>query len=167
MNKSFSLNTLDRKLKVLILCFTVTLSIGFYTGLNFVHFTTQGTPTGIEENYLGNEENMEAEVMKFKKSEHEMLNILHTHFLSLSVIFFLLALLVYGCNCPEQLKWTLMTEPLISVFLTFGGIYMLWSGISWMVYIIIISGSLMTLSYTLSILLIWRSIFTSQKTTQS
>ena len=164
MTNDFSLHTLDRKLKVLIVCFTITLSIGFYTGINFVNFTTQGTATGIEENYLGNEADMEAEVMKFKKSEHEMLNILHTHFLSLSLIFFILALLVYGCSCPDKLKWALMTEPLISVFLTFGGIYMLWSGIDWMVYVIILSGSLMTLSYTLSILLIWKSLIKIKKT---
>ena len=35
-----------------------------------------------------------AEVMKFKKSEYEILNILHTHILSISVIFFLLGILV-------------------------------------------------------------------------
>ena len=158
MNNNFNLDALDKKLKVLIVFFTITLSIGFYTGINFVHLTTQGTPKGIGENYLGNEEDMEAELMKFKKSEHEMLNILHTHFLSLSLIFFVLALLVYGSNCPEKLKWGLMTEPLLSVLMTFGGIYFLWTGVEWMVYVIIISGSLMTLSYTLSILLIWKSL---------
>ena len=159
MKTNFTLYALDKKLKVLILFFSITLSIGFYTGINFVRFTTQATPKGIEENYLGNEEDMEAEVMKFKKSEHEMLNILHTHFLSLSLIFFVLALLVYGCNCPEKLKWALMTEPLLSVLMTFGGIYFLWTGIEWMVYVIMISGSLMTISYTLSIFLIWKSLW--------
>lgn len=163
MTNNFSLHTLDKKLKALIVCFTITLSVGFYVGISFVHFTSQGSPTGIEENYLGNEDNMEAEVMKFKKSEHEILSILHTHFLSLSVIFFLVALLVYGCTCPEKLKWALMIEPLISVFLTFGGIYVLWSGVGWMVYIIIISGSIMTLSYTVSLVLIWKSLLKKGK----
>ena len=39
------------------------------------------------ENYNGNEEVEEATVLKFKKGEREMLNILHIHILSIGFIF--------------------------------------------------------------------------------
>jgi hypothetical protein len=40
-----------------------------------------------------------------------------------------------------------MIEPFLSIILTFGGIYLLWSGIAWFKYVIIFSGILMTFSF--------------------
>ncbi|MFD2432292.1 hypothetical protein ACFSO9_01315 [Mesonia maritima] len=51
-----------------------------------------------------------------------------------------------------------MIEPLFSVLLTFGGIYFMWQGFHWMRYIVIFSGILMTLSFTLSVLLIFSQL---------
>lgn len=48
-----------------------------------------------------------------------------------------------------------MIEPLLSVLFTFGGIYLLWLGITWMKYVVLFSGALMTLSYGLVVLLIF------------
>lgn len=128
-------------------------------GLSFVNHTTDTEAKGIIENYNGNESNLEAEEMKFKKSEHEMLNILHTHFLSLSLIFFILGLLTYGVNLNAGFRKFLMLEPLVSVLLTFGGIYCLWQGWEWMVYVVMLSGGLMTLSYALAVILILKALF--------
>ena len=153
------LTGLDTRLRGLIAMFLLVLSIGFFSGIRFVHFTTDSNPDGIEENYLGNEENDEAEVMKFKKSQHEMLNIIHTHLLSMSVVFFLLGFLVYGCPIPSKLKAFLLFEPMLSVLFTFGSVYLLWEGIEWMSYITMISGILMTLSYIASVFVIFFTLF--------
>ena len=80
--------TFPKEIKLFIACFVVVLAIGFFTGLLFISQTDSTDPTGMEENYLGNEENEDALVMKFKKSEREMLTIVHTHILSMSFIFF-------------------------------------------------------------------------------
>ena len=149
------LRLFSNELKVLTAFFLITLSIGFYLGIGFVNHTTDSHPQGIVENYNGNEADELAETMKFKKSEHEMYNILHTHFLSLSVIFFLLGLLLYGVPMNSFWRKFLMVEPLLSVMLTFGGIYFLWLGMEWMAYLVIFSGILMILSYTAAILLIF------------
>ena len=82
--------TLPKGIKWFVATFVIVLSIGFYTGLLFVSETSTPHQMGIVENYLGNEEDEEAEVMKFKKGEREMLTIIHTHILSMSLIFFLL-----------------------------------------------------------------------------
>lgn len=154
MIKEGDLASLTGPLKGLFLLFIITLSLGFFIGINFVHFTTSGSPNGIIENYLGNENNDDAEVMKFKKSEHEMLNIIHTHLLSMSLIFFVIGLLVYACNIPPKLKTFLLIEPMLSVLVTFGSIYFLWLGNTWITYVIIISGALMTISFGISVLYI-------------
>ncbi|MBR9758073.1 MAG: hypothetical protein GYB39_08305 [Algicola sp.] len=154
MALSGSLRTFPKELKWLIGAFIVVLSIGFYTGLLFVNETTHAKPAGIEEQYLGNEDQEEVAVMKFKKSDKEMLTLVHNHMLSLSVIFFLLGLILYTTKLPKKLKSVLMVEPIASVVCTFGGIYFLWKGVLWMKYIVMLSGALMTLSYTLAVAII-------------
>lgn len=148
------LSTLPKEIKIFIASFVVMLSIGFYTGLLFVNETSSGSATGIAENYLGNEEDEDAEVMKFKKSDREMLTIVHTHILSMSFIFFLLGGLVWMTTLSNPVKLFLTVEPFLSVILTFGGIYLLWKGVLWMKYVVIFSGILMTLAFTISALVI-------------
>lgn len=148
-----------KNLKVLTGTFLVVLSVGFFTGIRFVDETSGKTPHGIQENYLGNEDDLEAEVMKFKKPEKGMLNIIHSHILSMSLIFFVLGFLVYLTKIPPFFKKFLMMEPLLSVLFTFGGIWFLWKGILWMSYVVMLSGMLMTLSYTISVLVVIIELF--------
>ncbi len=153
------LSTFPPEIKIFIAAFIVVLSIGFYTGLLFVNETSTSNPNKIVENYLGNEEDEDAEIMKFKKSEREMLTTVHTHILSMSFIFFLLGSLVWLTKLPKKIKLFLTIEPFVSVLLTFGGIYLLWSGILWMKYVIVFSGALMTLTYSLSVIIVLLQLF--------
>ncbi len=154
MNYNGLLSTFPKEIKIFIGAFVVILSIGFFMGLLFINETSGNSPAGIEENYLGNEENEEAEVMKFKKGNREMLTIVHTHILSMSFIFFLLGGLVWLTKLPKKLKLFLTVEPFISVILTFGGIYVMWSGVLWMKYVVIFSGILMTATFTVSAIIV-------------
>lgn len=138
------IHTFPKHIKLFIAAFIIVLSIGYVTGLLFVSETDSTTPDGIEENYLGNEEDEEAKVMKFEKSDREMLTTLHSHILSMSFIFFLLGSILAITSIPKKLKSFLMVEPFISILLTFGGIYFLWKGVLWMKYIVIFSGIVMT-----------------------
>ena len=90
------LGTFPKEIRLFIAIFTIVLSIGFFTGLLFVRQTEATTPDGVEQNYLGNEnEELDVQIMKFEKGEREMLTIIHTHILSMSFIFFLLGGLVW------------------------------------------------------------------------
>jgi len=144
-----------KEIKVFIGAFVIILSIGFYTGLLFVSQTSTTSTDGLVENYNGNEKDEDAEIMKFKKSEREMLTIVHTHVLSMSFIFFLLGGLVWLTKLSKKLKLFLTVEPFLSVLLTFGGIYFLWKGVLWMKYIVIFSGFLMTATFTFSAILVF------------
>ncbi len=148
------LSTFPKEVKVFVASFVVVLSIGFCTGLLFVSETSTTSSAGIEENYLGNEEDENAEILKFHKSEREMLTIIHTHILSMSFIFFLLGILVWITKLSKTVKLFLTVEPFFSVILTFGGIYLLWNGILWMKYVVLFSGVLMTLTFGVSVFVV-------------
>jgi len=156
--------TFPKEIKMLLLAFVVVLSVGFYTGLLFVNETSSVNPNGIEEQYLGNEEKEDAVEMKFKKTDKHMLNIVHSHILSMALIFFLLGLILSTTQLQYKYKVFLMVEPFISVILTFGGIYLLWKGMIWMKYIVMISGTLMTLSFTISTFIILKQLLLPKKT---
>lgn len=144
------LHQFPREIKSVIFIFMIVLSVGFYGGLGFVNNTTSMEVSGIESHYLGNEDVEDAEIMQFKKSEREILTIVHNHILSMSVIFFLLSIILATTSMNKKLKYFLMVEPFVSIMLTFGGIYLLWSGVLWFKYIIIFSGILMTLSFVVA-----------------
>ncbi len=150
--------------KRFLIAFVLVLSVGFYTGVSFVSFTTDNSPKGVEENYLGNEEDEEAEVMKFKKSDREMLTTIHTHILSLAFIFFLQGCILLLTTIPHRVKTFLLIEPFVSVLLTFGGLFLMWKGILWMKYIVILSGTLMTTCFTISTAIILYQLFSKKKT---
>lgn len=154
MNFNGIIYQFPKEIKLLIVVFICVLSIGFYSSISFVKTTTSGNPKGIEQRYLGNEDDENATKMMFKKSEGEIMTTVHSHILSLSVIFFLVALILSTTNINQKLKLFLMIEPFFSLVCTFGGIYFLWKEFYWMKYIIMISGFLMTLTYTISVFII-------------
>jgi len=154
MNLNGLIYRLPKELKLLLAAFIIVLSIGFFTGLLFVKDTSSANPAGIEEQYLGNEFDEDASIMKFRKSEKEMLTLVHNHVLSMALIFFLLGLILSITKLNKRLKLFLMIEPFVSVLLTFGGIYLLWKGLPWMKFIVMFSGTLMTLSFAVSVCII-------------
>lgn len=162
MQVSGSIHQFPREIKLLVVAFICTLSIGFYGGITFVNDTTNSNPKGIEERYLGNEADEEAATMKFKKTKAEILTLVHNHILSLSVIFFLLSLILATTSINKRLKLVLMIEPFISIVLTFGGIYFMWLSYSWMKYVIMVSGLFMTATFIASTFLIIKSIFSKK-----
>jgi hypothetical protein len=146
--------SLPKEIKSFLAVFVVVLSVGYTTGLLFVVQTETTTPAGIEENYLGNEDDPDAAVMKFEKGEREMLTIIHTHVLSMSFIFFLLGGILLFAQLPQKLKFFLILEPFISILLTFGGIYFVWKGIEWVKYLVLVSGVLMTFCFAASAIIV-------------
>ena len=150
---------LPKQAKLLIGAFIITLSFGYFTGLRFVSENTNNTTEGIEEQYLGNENNEDAVEMKFKKSEKEIITMVHNHVVSMSIIFLLLGSIILITSIHPLLKKFLIIEPFISIILTFGGIWLMWSGILWFKYVIIFSGILLTITFTTSVVMILIQLF--------
>jgi hypothetical protein len=144
----------------MIFFFVLSMTVGYFTGFNFIYNTTKLEPKGIEENYNGNEEDEEAETMMFKKPEKEILTTIHTHILSFTLIFIAMGTTLLAVQMPQKIKSILLLEPFISIIVTFGGIWFLWKGIIWMKYFVMISGMLITLSFVLMVFFIFKATLT-------
>lgn len=153
------IHTLPKPAKLLVGFFIVTLSFGYFTGLRFVNENTNNTTQGIEEHYLGNEDDEDADIMRFKKSEKEIITTVHNHVVSMSLIFLALGGILLLTSINPMLKKFLIVEPFVSIILTFGGIWVMWSGVLWFKYIVIFSGILLTITFTTSVVLILSQLF--------
>lgn len=143
----FKLRAIDGNFRYLLLLFVLCLSIGYLSGVYYISITSGFNGDSIEENYLGNEDNEEAEIMKFKMHEKEVLSVIHSHTVIFSFIFLALGFLLLQSSVNKKLRSILIIEPFISIVFTFGGIWLMWKGHYWMKYIIIISGSVMHLAF--------------------
>lgn len=142
--------------RMLVVALLITMTVGYTVGLYYVYITSDFASQGIEENYLGNEEDEAAEEMKFKMPEAKLLTVIHSHILSYCFIFSITGFILLISSVSERLKRLLIVEPFIMSLLTFGGLYFLWAGQLWMAPIVLIAGSLLTLGYYLTIgLLLW------------
>jgi hypothetical protein len=155
----FNLSKTSGPFRSYLIAFVISLSIGYGTGLYYVSITTGISQKNVAENYLGNEEDEEAEKMKFKMKEKEILSIIHGHIISFSLIFLAIGFLLFQSSYSTKLISFLSIEPFISIIITFGGIWLMWKGIIWMKYLVIISGTLMHLIFISSIILILLELF--------
>jgi len=165
LDTTFKLRHLPKFAKLSITGFILALGFGYITGLMYVEDTTKLSLDGIEENYNGNslanepidddtiddwDESLEmTEPLRFKKSKQELITIIHTHVISFALIFLSLSILIYFTSTPLIIKKILLIEPFVSIVLTFGGIWLLWLGLDWLKFIIMISGSFLTFSFIL------------------
>lgn len=155
---NFQLHTLPKLLKSCLIAFLIALSFGYFSGIDLLKHTTDFKSKGIENNVLGNELDESAETLHFKMSERELHGIIHSHVVSLSVLFLILGVLIYFTSLPTSLRAFLMLEPMLSLLATFGGLWLLWSGVVWLKYLIMISGVLMHLSFVVLILCLLREL---------
>ncbi len=158
MKLNGKIHQLPKTAKIFIFCFVLTLSFGFYTGLLFVNENTSTTSKGIETHYLGNENDENATEMQFKQSKKEIITTIHNHVTSFSLIFFALGSILLLTSINSKVKKVLIIEPFISIILTFGGIWLLWSGVLWFKYIIMFSGIMLTLNFTVSVAVVFSQL---------
>jgi predicted RND superfamily exporter protein len=140
-----------------------TLAFGYTAGMFYLVDTTSMAPQGIEENYLGNEDQEDAEKMKFKMTKKQVLNIIHSHVISYSLIFFLLGTVLLLSSVKKPWKTILLIEPLLSLVLTFGGLYLLWTGITWMKYVVMLAGICLSIGFYLTLFLLTLDLVKRQR----
>ncbi|HET8835306.1 MAG TPA: hypothetical protein VFN08_11280 [Gemmatimonadales bacterium] len=113
--------------RALALWATIIQVVGYTTGLIFIHHTTGMTPPGVAEQYRGNDTTaVNDAVMKFAKSYPEMLNITHTHLLSMAVIFIVSGLAFALCQRPS-FRWRriLLIEPFVALLVSFASMWLM------------------------------------------
>lgn len=152
------LHLLPKSLRLSLSVFILALSFGYFSGLDMLKHTTDFKAEGIQENVLGNEFDEEADELHFKMSERELHGIIHSHVITLSILFVVLSLLIFFTTLPPFFKSFLMIEPTVSLVVTFGGLWMMWHGFTWVKYLIMASGILMHLSIVCIVLVLLKNL---------
>ncbi|HCQ30620.1 MAG TPA: hypothetical protein DIU39_10055 [Flavobacteriales bacterium] len=158
-----SLSQMPKQIKNVLTAFIFTATIGFSIGLFFINHTTHFKVKGIEQNYLGNEEDETADEMLFRKSEREILTTIHNHITSMSLLFLAVGLIFALTPIAKRYKW-LAIEPFVSLFLTFGSIYFLWKfEWKWISYVTMISGIAMSTSFYIMVYFSLQSLLSKKR----
>ena len=152
------LSNLPKSLKNTLVVLLIALAFGYLSGLDLLEQTTDFKSKGIEENVLGNEIDEFADELHFKMSKRQLHAIIHSHVITLGLLFVLLSIMLFFTSYSQGMKSFLMIEPMISLIITFGGLWLLWNGVLWMKYIIMFSGILMHLSFVLIIFLLLKEL---------
>ena len=154
---NIKLYELPKKIRLSFAFFLLALSFGYFSGLDMLKQTTKYTPSGIEQNVLGNEFDESVEKLHFKMSERELHAIIHTHVISISLILVVLTSLLYFSSFT-LFKSFLMIEPYIFN-------YNFWRTLAFMArcfvdeYVIMISGFLMHLSIIIIVFILLKNYY--------
>ncbi|GEM_PF-172064 len=170
------LRNLPKEARLFAVLIMTVLGIGYAHALAYVYQTTRIVPKGIEERYRGTEtiqsdtsqavlSSEEAEdssntaavtpevktitgEIQYQKSLAEMLNIIHTHILTMTFIFALSGFLTLMTDSiSTRLRKFVIIEPFIGIIVTFAGLWLMryvHPAFSWLVSL---SGTVMALAF--------------------
>lgn len=127
-----TLATLPPHLRLIAFWIVVTLTVGYSTGLLFVFHTTHFTPHGAVQRYRGNQTptgeaaSADDQEMTFEKSYPEMLNITHTHILSMASFFAMAAVVfAFTTTTSPRVKTFLIAEPFVAILVSFSCLWLM------------------------------------------
>lgn len=164
-----ALDTWSQPIKKLIFTFVLVAFIGVVVGGVMIEITTHLTPEGVVEQYKGiSKSKVEtSKDLKFPKPLKEMLITTHNHILGLSSLFAIVGFLYLATGKDTWLHISIAVEPLISLILTFGGLWVmryLWSPF---VYVVILSGALMIGTYAWMSLVVMKACLSKNRNLDS
>ena len=171
------LRNLTQEAKIFATLIMLVLGVGYLHALAYVFQTTRMVPKGIEQRYRGTESTIDtsslstaalpsSEAMEdtsistlsapktvtgeieYQKSLAEMLNIIHTHVLTMTFIFALSGFITLMTDSVRPaIRKFIVIEPFIGILVTFAGLWLMryvHPAFSWLVSL---SGSLMALAF--------------------
>lgn len=142
---------LDKLLKRFLTLYLIMLVVGVSVGIIYLAQTTSLTPKGTVERFQGSEKSGADgfEIPEqYPKPISEMLITTHNHILGLGLVFLTLGLIFYFSTIVKgSLKTFLLIEPLISVLLTFGSLWLVRFVDKSFIYLTFFSSVMMYLSF--------------------
>ncbi len=157
--------------RALGLWLTVVQLVGYTTGLIFVRHTTGMTPAGVATQYRGADSvsattdaaaaaDADADAgMKFPKTYAEMLNITHTHLLSMAAIFTFSGAALALCERPDE-RWRrlLIVEPFAALLASFSAMWLMRYADPRFSWLLTLSSGLMALTFYAQSFLVLREL---------
>jgi hypothetical protein len=152
----FKLYNLEKKIKLFLSVVIITLSIGVITGLIYLYNTTNLSGSGTIERISGSNEINDFDIPdSYPKPISELLITTHNHIIGFGFIFFIVGGVFYFNSILYGFwKLFLMIEPLISIVITFGSIWLIRFISPEFVYVAIVSSSLIYISLFIMITII-------------
>ena len=152
----FKLYRFNKPLKRFFTFFLVTLTCGMIVGLVYLNQTTGLSADGTINRISGSQEEAGFDIPDYyPKPISELLITTHNHIISFALIFFIIGGLFYFNTIVSGFwKNFLMIEPLISVLVTFSSIWGLRFISTDIIYITIVSSTLLYFSYFLMVSII-------------
>jgi len=143
---------LDKTLKNFLMAIIFVMSCGVITGLIYLNYTTGYSSEGTSLRFNGSNETSSEDDFEipdnYPKPVSEMLITTHNHILGFSFIFFIIGSIFYFNSIIEDFwKTFLLVEPIISVLITFGSLWLMRYYDSNFVYLAILSSTVLYLSY--------------------
>jgi hypothetical protein len=132
--------------------------VGYGIGLVFMDHATDSAPQGIVDHYAGNEETME-----FGKSTAEMMGLIHTHILGMSVLFFVIGVLFAFSDFPSRWRGCVMIDTMLTLLTTFGGLWLVSINKAFAVWLVLPSSVLMVGGYCLMSAVVFWNCLTPQR----
>ncbi len=124
--KTISLNNLDNNIKHLLSLFLFTLSIGIFTGMIYINYTTGMNFEGTIERYNGSEATEYEIPESFPKEFESMILMTHEHIIAFSIISILIGLIFsFNSLIKGKMKCFFMLEPFVSIIITFGSMWLM------------------------------------------
>lgn len=169
-----SLTTVEGPLRQIAIWFLLCLAIGYSTGLLFVYHTTGVTPAGVSERYRGNQppesdgsdpltqvtgNTGNGAELQFEKSFPEMLNITHTHILSMATFFALTAgIFAFAARPSKRIRAFLIVEPFVAIVTSFFSMWLMRYVDGAFSYLLMLSSASMAICFYLMVFLSLREL---------
>ncbi len=161
---NWSLTRVPAHVRLIIAIFLIVNATGYLLALGLVADNTSMTVAGVADHYAGNEERIAAgdtvTEFHFAPSRKELLGLAHSHIISLSVIFLIVALIFSATSYSVRLKRLLATELLLAILTTFAGLFLTVLVHRNFSYLLYLSSVLMATGYFVAVALslfdIWR-----------
>ena len=144
MKNSFYLKDLEKIMKYFLVMFLITISAGIFTGLCYIHYTSNIAADSISERYSGSDVEEHEIPENFPKSLDNMILVTHEHVNSFAIISLVLGLIFYFNSIVSgKLKLFFMLEPFFSTIITFLSLWLIRYLNDSFAYLVIISSGLM------------------------
>lgn len=140
---------------------TIVQVVGYTTALIFVRHTTGMTPAGAALRYRGSDPDTTETAMQFSKSLAEMLNITHTHLLSMAAIFAFSGLALALCSRPSE-RWRriLIVEPFVALLVSFSAMWLMRYADARFSWLLALSSCIMAVTFYVQSFFILRELMT-------
>ncbi len=148
---------LEKRFKVLLFYFILTLTFGVCVGLGYLYYTTNYSPAKAVERYNGSSvTDEELDIPEYyAKPISELLITTHNHVIAFSFIFFFVGGIFYFNSLIEG-KWKmfLIIEPFVSTIISFSSLWAMRFLHQNFVYVTAVSSTLIYLSFFIMVSLI-------------